>query len=204
MNRLRHMHHAIPWMAVLATAIPGAVLVLVSVGLREQEWATDSMSSGLLLLALPAAFVLDDPSAPVASATPRSPWWDLTGRLLALVGLCVVISALAWAWSRLVTIPQPWLLALLPICTALVAVAASATLRRAGRATPGDLVVGALVLGLIGLSLFRPTVHTWELMPNLGSADTAEVAIWSGAAALALALIVWTSSGRGSRTAVDV
>lgn len=204
MNRLLHARTALPWLAVLAASVPGAALVLISIGFHDRSWAMTSVSGGLLLLALPAAFVLDDPAAPVVGATPRFPWWDVTARLLTLVGLCCGIGAVAWCWNRFEPVPQPWLLALMPMCTAIVAVAAAAMLRRSGRSTPGEAVAGAVALVLVALSMFRPTLHTWELLPSPGGASAAEVAGWAGVAVFAVLCIAWAPSGRGTRTAVDV
>lgn len=203
MNRLLHTRYAIPWVAVAAASVPGAVLVLAGLGFHDQRWALRAMAGGLLLLALPAAFVLDDPSTPVAGATPRSPWWDLADRLVTVGALCGVMGAVAWMWHALEPIPQAWLLALIPACLAVLAVAGSAVMRRAGRTTPGDVLAGGLAFVILGLSMFRPTAWTWELLPSPGTAGSAEVGIWVGAAAAAIVVIGWAPSGRGTRTAVD-
>lgn len=203
MNRLRHTRQAIPWMAVVAAAAPGAGLLLVGLTFHDHGWAKPLVANGLLLLAIPAAFILDDPSTPVANATPRSPWWDLAGRLTVLWALCGLMAAVTWIWNRFEPSDQPWLLTLIPTCMAVLAVAGAALLRRGGRTSPGDALAGGLVFVILGLSLFRPTLRTWELMPYPGSASTTEAGIWMAAAALAVCLLAWAPSGRGPRAAAD-
>jgi hypothetical protein len=203
MNQLLHARHAIPWVAAAAAAAPGLAITLTGFAFHRQSWAASLVVTGMLLLALPAAYILDDPSQSVAGATPRNPWWDLSGRLLALWALCGLMIAGTWVWHRLAPTPQPWLVALIPICLAVLAVAGSAALRRAGRSSPGDAVAGGLAFLIMGLSLFRPTVRTWELMPSAGSADVAEAALWLSVATLALLVIGWSPCSRGPRTAVD-
>jgi hypothetical protein len=203
MNNLRHARHAIDWLAVGVSAVPGGALVAVSLVFHGDTWALGTLTPGLLLLAVPAAFVLDDPATPVAGATPRSPWWDLAGRSIAVAALSAAVVLVAWTWHLWEPLPQPWLLPLISVCLALVVVAGSAVMRRAGRPSPGDALAGALVFAVLGLALFRPSLRTWELLPAPGSAGPIEVGAWIAAAMCAIVVVVMATSGRGSRVAVD-
>lgn len=203
MNRLRHARSAVPWAAVLAAAIPGSLLLAIGVGFHDRGWAAGAVTGGLLLLAVPAAFLLDDPAAGLVGAVPRSPWWDLSGRLFALGGIGTLIAVAGWAWHRLEPGPQPWLAPLISCCAALLAVGAAAAFRRAGRNTPGDLVSAGLGFLLIGLALFRPGYRTWELLPGAGQAGPGDVGAWLAAAAVALLVLVTAASGGRAGGAVD-
>jgi hypothetical protein len=201
-TRVAHARAAVPWVVVLAAAGPGLVLCAVGVMFHGSTWAASPMRIGMVLLAVPAAFLLDDPSAGVSTATPRSPWWDLGARLLGLAALCGAIVALAWGWDQLVPTPQAWLLALIPICAAGAGVAGAALLRRSGRVAPGDVVASVMGVVLLALLLFQPRWATWELLPGPGSASGAEVAGWV-ALGCASPLILVLVSRRGARAAVD-
>lgn len=201
-SRVTHARSAVPWVVVVAAAVPGLVLCAVGVAFHTSAWAASPMRFGVILLAVPAAFLLDDPSAGMSTATPRSPWWDLGARLLGLLALCGVIAVTAWGWDWLVPTPQAWLLALVPICAAAAGVAGAALLRRSGRVAPGDVVASAMGVLLLGLLLFRPRWWTWDLLPWPGSASGAEVAAWV-VLGCASPVVLLLASGRGARTAVD-
>lgn len=203
MSRMVHLRAAVPWLVVLAAAIPGLVLVVIGVTHAERTWAPGPVRWGLLLLAVPVAFLLDDPAAGVSSAAPRSPWWDLRWRLLALAGWCLAVGAVGWWWSGRVSTPQAWVLVVLPACAALAGVGSAAVLRRVGRDAPGDVVAGVAAFVLLGLLVLAPRRGTWELLPSPGSASATEVGAWVGVALVSMAVLGWSATGRGRRPAVD-
>jgi len=198
-----HTARAINWIVVAGAAGPGLVLFGIGMGFHGQDWATSAVRGGLLLLAVPAAFMLDDPSVSVVAASPRSPWWDLAGRLLGLLAVVAAICGLTWWWNSVTPTPQAWLLALLPACLALLAVSGALLLRRFGRATPGDVIASVLGFAILGLALFNPTYRTWEALPFPGSAGPADVTAWIVLAGLAGAVLLIAPSSRGPRQAVD-
>jgi hypothetical protein len=200
MGRMVHLRRAIPWPVLLGAAVPGLATLGVALVFRGSAWALEPARVGLLLLALPASFLLDDPATPVVSAAPRSPWWDLVGRLVVLSGIALSIGVLAWGWNHLVATPQAWLLALVPICAAASAVAAAAVMRLGGRAAPGDLVASLVGFGLVGLMLLNPSVREWQLLPRPGSAGPGDVLAWVVAGGASL-LVVARSTGSGGRWA---
>ena len=203
MSRLVHVRAAVPWSVVLVGAIPGLVLVVVGVTHADRGWAPGPVRWGLLLLAVPMAFLLDDPAAGLSSSAPRSPWWDLRWRLVALAGWCLAAGAVAWWWSVRVPTPQPWVLGLLPACAAVAGVGAAATMRRSGRDAPGDVVAGVAACLLLGLLVLAPRRGTWELLPTPGSASPTEAGAWLGMGLVAVIALLWSAAGRGRRPAVD-
>ncbi len=198
-----HTARAINWIVVAGAAVPGLILFIIGMSFHGQDWAVGAVRGGLLLLAVPAAFLLDDPSVSVVAASPRSPWWDLAGRLLGLLAVVAAICGLAWWWNAAEPTPQAWLLALLPSCLALLAVAGAALLRRFGRSTPGDVIASALGFTILGLALFNPAYRTWEALPLPGAAGPGDVTAWIVLAGLAGIVLLIAPSSRGPRQAVD-
>jgi hypothetical protein len=204
MSRMVHLRRAIPWAVVLGAAVPGLLALGLALAFRGNDWALEPARVGLLLLALPAAFVLDDPATPVVSAAPRSPWWDLLGRLVVLAGLALSIAMLAWGWNLVVPTPQAWLLALVPTCAGASAVAAAAVMRRGGRTSPGDVVASLVGFSLVGLLLLNPNVREWQLLPWPGSAGPGDVLAWAVLGVASLVLAGWSSGSRSPRAGADV
>lgn len=202
MNRLAHARRAVAWPVLLVASVPGAALVVVGIAFHAQGWALEAFRAGALLLAVPAAFLLDDASSAVSSAAPRSPWWDLAGRFLVLLAWAAMVALGAWGWDALVPTPQAWLLALVPCTAALVAAAAAAMMRRAGRSTPGDVLAGVVCLVLLALLRLSPSYRGWEALPVPGLAGPGDVAAWLVAASAAVVAIVWAHVRRGSGQAV--
>jgi hypothetical protein len=203
MNLLRHARRAVPWVIVLGAAVPGSVMLVVAFAFHEQGWTAVPARGGLLLLAVPAAFLLDDPPASVTLASPRSPWWDLTARLIGLVAICTSILTLTWWWNGLMATSQAWLLGFIPCTAAVLAVSAAAALRLRGRNAPGDLVAAGIAFGLLGLALFRPAYRSWELLPFPGEAGPGDISAWVVVLTLATVQLLLSAGHRGPRTAVD-
>jgi hypothetical protein len=147
---------AVPWPVVAVGSAPALVVLVLAFAFHADAWAARAVQIGLLMLAVPASFLLDDPTAATVEATPRSPWWTLATRLLVLGALLALLAGTALAWGSVVPTPEVAALALAPVGVAVVAVAAAALLRRAGRTTPGDVVAGAVGFTVLGLWLFAP------------------------------------------------
>lgn len=188
MSSLSYTRRAVPWPSVAVAAVPTLALGSLAVVYRDDAWATSVMHAALLLLALPAAFIFDEPSAPVVAASPRSPWWCHLRRLAGLVPLLVLASLGVWAWSQLVTVPQANVLLLTVVAAILIAAAVGAASRAAGRFTPGEAVAAGAGIAVAGLMLFDPRVRSVQLLPSAGDASAAEV--WLCCVVMGVALAV--------------
>jgi hypothetical protein len=181
MSSLSYTRRAIPWASAGVATAPTVALGVLAVVHRDATWASSVMYASLLLLVMPAAFVLDEPSAPAVAAAPRSPWWCHLRRLAGLAPLAVVavtaVTAVS-AWSHVVELEQGGLVVLTVVSAMLISAAAAAVARAAGRITPGDVVAGAGGIVVAGLFLFGPTVRGVELLPTLGTASSAEIGLW--------------------------
>jgi len=191
---LTHLRQGPPWLVMLGSAVPGSALVVVAFVFSSEGWSGSALRAGLLLLALPAAFVLDDPPAATVEATPRSPWWNLASRLLAVVGLATVLAISVAAWRSRVGVDQAWLLFALPMTLAVGLVASAAAMQRGGRSAPGDLVASGGGLVLVGLLLFGPSWRGMDMLPSAGAADVQDLAPWSLLAVTSLSVLLWAPS----------
>jgi hypothetical protein len=193
---LTHLRQGPPWLVMLGSAVPGSALVVVAFVFSSEGWSGSALRAGLLLLALPAAFVLDDPPAATVEATPRSPWWNLASRLLAVVGLATVLAISVAAWRSRVGVDQAWLLFALPMTLAVGLVASAAAMQRGGRSAPGDLVASGGGLVLVGMLLFGPSWRGIDMLPYAGAADVQDLAPWSLLAVTSLAVLLWAPTRR--------
>jgi hypothetical protein len=197
---LTHLRQGPPWLVMLGSAVPGSALVVVAFAFSTEGWSGAALQAGLLLLALPAAFVLDDPPAATVEATPRSPWWNLASRLLAVVGLATVLAISVAAWRSRVGVDQAWLLFALPMTLAVGLVASAAAMQRGGRSAPGDLVASGGGLVLVGMVLFGPSWRGMDMLPYAGAADVQDLAPWSLLAVTSLAVLLWAPTRPGWRS----
>jgi hypothetical protein len=154
MLRLTHARQGIPWAVVAAVSAPGIALVLVALVWRSSAWSLEPLQAGTLLLAVPAAFLLDDPLAPAVESLPRTPGWYLSARLLGWVPSMTLVAGSTWWWAHGRGAGQTWLLFVTPWVVMVVATAAAALARRLGRHAPGDLVASVIAMSLLGLWVF--------------------------------------------------
>lgn len=203
MSTLAHARAGVPWSVLVRVSMPTVALVVVAVSFRGESWATDVVRAGLLLLVTPAAFLLDESSAPAVAASPRSPWWCHTSRLLGLVPLLGAAAVVIGVWTQLTIVDQGGVLLLTVAGVVLSSVATSAVARSTGRSTPGDVVAGAAVVVVLALLLFAPAVLGVELLPQPGSASAQEVALWIAVVVTASGALMAAPAWR-PRGAVDV
>ncbi len=203
MSALSFVRQAVPWPSVAVATTPVLMLGALAVLYRDALWSSSVMHAALLLLALPAAFIFDEPSAPVVAASPRSPWWCHLRRLTGLLPLLVIASVAVWGWTRVVHVPQASALLLTVIAAILAAAAAGAAARAMGRFTPGEAVAAGAGVTVAGLMLFDPRVRNVQLLPSVGDTSAAELWLCLALMATALGVLaltpVWRPAG-----AVDV
>jgi hypothetical protein len=193
---LTHLRQGPPWLVMLGSAVPGSVLVVMAFVFSSEGWAGTALQAGLLLLALPTAFILDDPAAATVEASPRSPWWNLASRLLAVIVLATVLAISVAAWRSQGGVDQAWLLFALPMALAVGLVASSAVIQRGGRSAPGDLVASGGGLVIVGLLLFAPSWRGMDMLPSAGAAEMQDLAPWSLLAMMSLVVLIWAPTRR--------
>lgn len=179
MTLTQHARRAVPWRTVAVVASPAGLCITAATLMPSRGWAPGALQAGLVLLALPAAFLLDDPAAAVTTAAPRSPWWDLAARILVVPLMAVaagVAAAIHTAWAPL---PQPWVLVLVPAALTATALASSAVLRHRGWPQPGETVASILLLALLGLIVAALQSDVTAALPIPGTVTTASTVAWS-------------------------
>lgn len=200
---MRISRHGVPWVTMAVSAVPAAVLLSSAFLLHQRSWVMGLAQAGFLLLALPAAFVLDEPAAPAVDATPRSPWVVLGARLGATLALAAVVAALAWAWNARRASPQGWVFVLVPTALMLGALAGATLLRRWGRVSPGEVVASGVAVVAIGMLLFAPEWRGVSALPGPGEVEPRDVVAWTALMLVSGAVVLVLPASRGARPAVD-
>lgn len=172
--RLWYLRRAIPWAALLGSLSAAGALTLLL-----HRWPEVSMV-GLPLVAASCAaaagFVYDEPSAAIASVTPRAGWWRASARLLAaLPPLAAVLILLAAMPAELRLDRSGWWLIGAAFVLLAVAPAAWGARHQVGR--PGGAVAGgAVLLGIAPVVLSM--VLGWETIYPFGEFATWVQAFW--------------------------
>ncbi len=205
LTRLIHARRGIPWLAIGTVAAPAVILMACAFVVREHPVAWSMLRSGVMVWAVTAAFLLDDPSAAVVQATPRSPSWWHESRFIGAVPLLVVPVTVANLWA--INRSDAHLLGItVPAVAAWLVVLAGATVaRRVGRNAPGDLVASTAILVVLLLSVRPIAIRGVPLLPGPGDPQWPESArLWLCFAAAALATIAvagwWAPRPRPARS----
>lgn len=153
--QITHARRGIPWRAIGVVAAPAVALIASAFIFYRSAVAWSLLRQGMLVWAVTAAFLFDEPPAPVVKATPRSPTWWHGARFLGAVPLLAVpiLAANVWAIDR--PDAQPFGLSIQTIAAWLMVLAGAAVASRLGRNAPGDVVAGGAVLIVLFL-LIRP------------------------------------------------
>jgi hypothetical protein len=148
------------------------------------------------------AWAMDEPSARVVDAAPRSLRWRTVARILTLAPVATAWLVFAHHASGQAS-PLPasgrgWPLAATGVASVLVGASLATVLRRRGWAAPGQQV--AVSVGLVVAALGAFPKHLWlhlATFPIDGDADWAwALRFWAGAWGLSLvALVAATSEG---------
>lgn len=208
LSPIQHAKRGIPWLAIGVVAMPAAALIVCAFLFQDHPAAWSLLRAGLLIWATAAAFLLDDPPAPVVTATPRSPSWWHAARLLAALPLLAVpvLAASLWAINRPdIHVPG---LAIITVAVALTVLAGSAVARRLGRNAPGELVAGSAILIVLFLLIRPVSIHGVPLLPWPGHPGwAATTRLWLILAAVAVLTIAiagwWTRKPTRKRLATD-
>ncbi|HEX6337074.1 MAG TPA: hypothetical protein VFZ85_08975 [Jiangellaceae bacterium] len=204
LTNLTHARYGIPWLAIGVVATPAAGLMLSAFIFREYSVAWMLLRAGMLLWAASAAFVFDEPPAPVVRAAPRSPWWWYGSRFIGAVPLIVVPIAAASLWATIRPDAHPLGLSVEALAASLVVVATAAIAGRRGRHAPGELVASTAVLAILLLLVRQPTIGNVPLLPPPGDPRWPEsTALWLCLAVAAIVVIAmagwWTPKPRPAR-----
>ena len=148
--------------------------------------AGTALTVGVPVLAAATAYLLDEAATEAVAATPTSLRVRSGSRLASAVGVLAIgavgIAALA---LRSDTSARLGIMLWLTGC-ALVAVAASATLRRR-LAEPGDVVAGGLMALVLALAIAHPLDRWVDLFPtDAGQRWGGSLVVWCAIAAVAI------------------
>ncbi|HEY9494171.1 MAG TPA: hypothetical protein VIR15_04900 [Intrasporangium sp.] len=176
----------IPWRPVAGLTVAGTGLLAVAAIWVTSPIAGTALTVGVPVLAAATAYLLDEAATEAVAATPTSLRVRSGSRLASAVGVLAIgavgIAALA---LRSETSARLGIMLWLTGC-ALVAVAASATLRRR-LAEPGDVVAGGLMALVLALAIAHPLDRWVDLFPtDAGQRWGGSLVVWCAIAAVAI------------------
>lgn len=191
------------WSPGRAQVAAGTVLVAVLLlGVAESAHLWRALGLAAAVSVGVGAWAMDEPSARVVDAGPRSLRWRTVAR-----GLTLAPVATAWlvfahhASGQSATLPgsgRGWPLAATGVGAVLAGASLATVLRRRGWAAPGQrvAVIGGLAVAALGAFPKHLWVHL-AMFPIDGDADWAwALRFWAGTLCLSLAaLVVATSDG---------
>jgi hypothetical protein len=183
----------VPWIEVGAASTPAVALVVAAFVLDHRAFAGSMLRAGVLLWAVTAAFLLDEPAAQAVDAAPRSPRWWFCARVVGLVPVLVTPCAVLWLWAARHETERSGATAMAAVALALVVFAMAAVVRHYGRATPGDVIAGVTGVAIIALVLFQPEVGGVPMLPGTPSGHPAgTLGLWTavGVASIGIAAVV--------------
>lgn len=175
---LRYALRAVPWTRLAATVVTLTVLLEVVRRWPWTMWPLQACAVGLVAAA--AAWSLDEPSAAVVDAAPRSLLWRTAARAIALGAVLAAWLGLMW-WSRASLFGHANDVALQGV-SALVLVSAVVTWARSGgRTAPGRATAIVVVPTAAFLGLARPFADEVPIFPYGPEDDWAlSRGIWVG------------------------
>jgi hypothetical protein len=188
---------AVPWGAVAAGSALGLGCLLVDVWLAPGGPGTALLWFGLAGFASASAFVLDEEAAAVVDAVPRTRRWRTARRLVVGVVPFAGWLLVTWLVSR-TSDGLSWpALAVTGAGVVIAALAASAVLRRAGNAAPGELVAAGVGTGTIVLVLVAVPRIGLELEAD--DPTTRATVWWLAVCAVGAGLIAWGTADPAAR-----
>jgi hypothetical protein len=163
-----HMHTlgaAVSLSPVLGGSAAAAAMLAVNAAWPGSPIASLFLLLALVFLAGSAASVLDEDTAAVADATPRTLRWRTAARLPALS----VPSAVWCGGVALQPLRSPGSTSFALLFTGLailvVAVTTAAVVRRIGHETPSTLAAPLIGISVLGLGLFHPLSRWVSIVP---------------------------------------
>jgi hypothetical protein len=180
LNQIVLAGRGMPWLGIAVVTAPALVLTVCAFAFHQSAVAWVLLRSGILILVVAVAFVLDDRLAAVTTASPRSPGWWFSGRILGGAPLLVIPIAAGLVWAIDHPDVDPWGLALQTTSAWMLVLAGAAVARRLGRNTPGNLVASGAVLVVLFLLIFPIRIRGVPLLPFPGDARWDQsTALWS-------------------------
>lgn len=163
--QITHARRGIPWRAIGVVAVPAVALIASAFIFYRSDVAWSLLRQGMLVWAVTAAFLFDEPPAPVVKATPRSPTWWHGARFLGAVPLLAVPILAASVWAIDQPEARPFGLSIQTIAAWLMVLAGASVASRFGRNAPGDVVGGGAVLGVLFLLIRPVSIDGVPLLP---------------------------------------
>lgn len=183
----------VDWAVVLGGSAAGAAILAGCVAFGEDGPPLTYARLGLAVLAAAAAFVLDEPAAAAVDAVPATRRRRTVARTIAAgVPLAVwAVGAVALHWRN----PSTPLAALLVEGAGVVAVAvaASAALRSAGWAEPGEAVAPAVAAAVLAALIFQPPPRSVPAFP-VADGWAASTALWATVLVVSTVVLVGGSA----------
>ena len=197
--QLQHGVRGIPWLGIGVVAAPAVGLIASAFVFNRHRLAWLLLRSGILLWVVVAAFLLDDPSAPITRASPRSPTWWFWGRFAVGLPLLLpsIVSGYLWATDHPGVDPSG--LAIQTTGAWLLVLSGSSVARRLGRRTPGNLVASMAALVALFLMIFPVRIRDIPVLPAPGDPNWGlGTLVWSVVGIVAIVGIAYAGWWRPS------
>lgn len=189
---------AVDWLGLVPPVLVGGALLGAATATGDPAPAPALLWLGLALLAVGVVASIDEPSAAVADACPRSRRLRLAERMVvpSVVLACWVGFALALDGRGGISGTT---LALCGAGVMTLALALAAGMRRRGILAPAVMVAPGLLLGIVACMLFQPFAGGDLVVLQVSERDGLDRLLWWVAGVLALGGLVWGSADPGRR-----
>jgi hypothetical protein len=186
--------HSLPWGRLAAAATLFGILLEAVRRWPWNVWPLEGIAVGLLAVA--AAWCMDEPAGAVIDVVPRSLWWRTAARATGVMALTAVWSVAVW-WSREGLFGHSWEVWSQGMVGATVGAVWATWRRSSGVRTPGVAFAAAVIPTAALWALVRPFAESFPVFPyaSRGFGNwTTSTAVWLTVGAVALLALPLTLS----------